>query len=181
MEINTQNSVGLGLTSADRIPLQTLGQQDFLKLLTAQLTSQDPLNPQKDTDFIAQMAQFNTLDQTRLMQADLSGLRTQFKGLQANQFLGQWVSLKDPATKATIEGTVTEVRFNGGEPQVVVGDVPYDLSRVTLMRSPDAPVVAPVNPGSNAGAPSAPSIPVSPNQLKILPEKMGQILGSILQ
>ncbi|MFM8878095.1 MAG: flagellar hook capping FlgD N-terminal domain-containing protein [Verrucomicrobiota bacterium] len=177
----SQNIDPSGAEFMGRKPNRTLNQDDFFKLIAAQFSYQDPLNPQKDTDFIAQMAQFNTLDQTRLMQADLSGLRTQFKGLQANQFLGQWVSLKDPATKATIEGTVTEVRFNGGEPQVVVGDVPYDLSRVTLMRSPDAPVVAPVNPGSNAGAPSAPSIPVSPNQLKILPEKMGQILGSILQ
>ena len=177
----SQNIDPSGAEFLGRKPNRTLNQDDFFKLIAAQFSYQDPLNPQKDTDFIAQMAQFNTLDQTRLMQADLSGLRTQFKGLQANQFLGQWVSLKDPATKATIEGTVTEVRFNGGEPQVVVGDVPYDLSRVTLMRAPDAPVVAPANPGSNAGTPSAPSIPVGPNQLKILPEKMGQILGSILQ
>ena len=164
-----------------RKPNRTLNQDDFFKLIAAQFSYQDPLNPQKDTDFIAQMAQFNTLDQTRLMQADLSGLRSQFKGLQANQFLGQWVSLKDPATQATVEGPVTEVRFNGGEPQVVVGEVPYDLSRVTLMRSPNTPVASPVDPEGGAGPTSVPAMPIGPAQLKFLPEKMNQILGSIMQ
>lgn len=170
-----------------RRPNRTLGQDEFFKLIAAQFSYQDPLNPQKDTDFIAQMAQFNTLDQTRLMQSDLSGLRSQFKGLQANQFLGQWVSLQDPATKATVEGVVSEVRFNGGDPQLVVGDVPYDLSRVQLMRSP-TDTAAPKSPGPTAGGgsatgpqPSPTAAPISPAQLKFLPDKMGQIIDSILQ
>ena len=177
-----------------RKPNRTLNQDDFFRLIAAQFSYQDPLNPQKDTDFIAQLAQFNTLDQTRLMQADLSGLRSQFKGLQANQLLGQWVSLQDPATQATVEGRVTEVRFNGGEPQVVVGEVPYDLSRVILMRSPTGTVATPTDPdstpgpGTDTGANAASntfntlkSAPISAAQLKFLPEKMGQILGSLMQ
>jgi flagellar basal-body rod modification protein FlgD len=183
-----------GAQSTGRAPKRTLGQDDFFKLIAAQFSYQDPLNPQKDTDFIAQMAQFNTLDQTRLMQADLVGLRSQFKGLQANQFLGQWVSLQDPATKATVEGVVSEVRFNGGDPQLVVDDVPYDLSRVNLLRSsgpttpapgtsPVGPTGGPSQPGSvpttAAGAPAA--APIGSAQLKFLPDKMGQILGSLLQ
>jgi flagellar basal-body rod modification protein FlgD len=189
----SQNLDPSGAEFQGRKPNRTLNQDDFFKLIAAQFSYQDPLNPQKDTDFIAQMAQFNTLDQTRLMQADLSGLRSQFKGLQANQFLGPWVSLQDPATKSTVEGLVSEVRFNGGEPQVVVGEVPYDLSRVTLMRSPTGTVPTPTDPipnpnpnpstdtGANAAANAAKAVPISAAQLKFLPEKMGQILGSIMQ
>jgi flagellar basal-body rod modification protein FlgD len=133
-----------GAALSGRVPVRTLGQDDFFKLIAAQFSYQDPLNPQKDTDFIAQMAQFNTLEQTRLMQGDISGLRTQFQGSQANLLLGQYVQLTDPATNRNIEGLVTEVRFNDGRPQVVVGDVPYDLSRVrNVLIQPTTPQAIP--------------------------------------
>lgn len=162
-----------------RKPNRTLGQDDFFKLIAAQFSYQDPLNPQKDTDFIAQMAQFNTLDQTRLMQADIAGLRSQFKGSQANQFLGQWVSLQDPSTRQTVEGLVTEVRFNGGNPQLVVGDVPYDLSSVNVVRAPAIPASAPAGTDSLTDTPKADALPVSAAQLRLIPEKLRGILGSI--
>jgi flagellar basal-body rod modification protein FlgD len=40
-----------------------LGKNDFLQLLITQVQHQDPLDPQSDTDFIAQMAQFSALEQ----------------------------------------------------------------------------------------------------------------------
>jgi len=49
--ITTDNSTAPGST---RLPAQVLTQNDFLQLVMAQMTNQDPLNPQKDTEFIAQ-------------------------------------------------------------------------------------------------------------------------------
>ena len=40
----------------------SLGQDEFLELLSAQLSNQDPLAPMEDTEFIAQMAQFTSLE-----------------------------------------------------------------------------------------------------------------------
>lgn len=40
---------------------QTLGQKDFLRLMTTQLTLQDPFDPVDNKEMIAQMAQFSSL------------------------------------------------------------------------------------------------------------------------
>jgi hypothetical protein len=74
---------------------------------------------------------------------------------------------------------VTEVRFNGGNPQLVVGEVPYDLSRVTIVRAPEIPDVTPAGTDALPKADSSPSLSLSATELKLLPKKLGQILGSI--
>ncbi|MBF0558954.1 MAG: hypothetical protein HQL08_09250 [Nitrospirae bacterium] len=45
----------------------TLGEGDFMTLLIAQLKNQDPLNPEKNSDFVAQLATFSSLDQQTKM------------------------------------------------------------------------------------------------------------------
>ena len=54
---------GYAGTQAATGSLQSLGKDDFLKLLVTKLQNQDPLKPMDDEDFIAQLAQFSTLEQ----------------------------------------------------------------------------------------------------------------------
>ena len=67
MEINAFNSSYMvnNINSANDLKIQIkdqgLNMQDFLNLLVAQITNQDALNPMDNTEFIAQMAQFSTL------------------------------------------------------------------------------------------------------------------------
>jgi flagellar basal-body rod modification protein FlgD len=115
--------------ASSRVPMRTLGQDDFLKLLVTQMTSQDPLNPQKDTDFIAQMAQFSSLEQTKTMAAELSAMKSQQDFTQAAALLGRSVQVQTGAA-TTDSGTVTAVELASGTPQLLINNKLYDLSQV---------------------------------------------------
>ena len=111
-------------------PNNQLGQNDFLKLLVSQMQSQDPLNPQKDTDFIAQMAQFSSLEQTKTMTTQLGQIAQGQQVTQASALLGQYVMLQ-PASGKPVAGQVTGVTLDSGTPQIMVNGRGYDLSQVT--------------------------------------------------
>jgi len=53
-----------------------LGKDAFLQLLVTQLQNQDPMSPQADGEFIAQLAQFSSLEQLTSMQLTLTKIGT---------------------------------------------------------------------------------------------------------
>jgi flagellar basal-body rod modification protein FlgD len=87
----------------------TLGKDDFLKLLIAQLTNQDPLDPLKDQDFIAQLATFSTLEQQTNMAKSLEQL-TSLSAISSVGLIGHTVTYLD-SEGATKTGTVSGVKF----------------------------------------------------------------------
>ena len=64
-----------------------LGQSEFLKLLVTQLKHQDPLSPLKDRDFIAQMAQFSSLEQMTKVNSNMKKLLSEAESLGVYNFL----------------------------------------------------------------------------------------------
>ena len=64
----------------------TLGQSDFLKLMTTQLQNQDPFAPMENGDFIAQMAQFSTVTGIAEMGESLKSLSNQLGEFRAGTF-----------------------------------------------------------------------------------------------
>ncbi len=121
----------------------TLNQADFLKLLVTQMTSQDPLNPQSNTEFAAQMAQFSSLQAAQGTQAQITTLSSAQQVQQANDLIGRVVTLQ-PATGAPVQGTVTGVQIHSGVPNLVVNGVYYGLDEVIGISS--GPNAAPLNP-----------------------------------
>lgn len=75
---STQGSTGTtgqDTRAVDRTK-DALGRDAFLQLLTTQLAHQDPMQPQADTEFIAQLAQFSSLEQLQGMRATVDAIAT---------------------------------------------------------------------------------------------------------
>ncbi|MCD6121413.1 MAG: flagellar hook assembly protein FlgD [Spirochaetales bacterium] len=122
--LNKSLSKGRGIKS-------NLGKDDFLKLLMTQLTHQDPTEPMKDRDFIAQMAQFSTLEQITNMNDEISKVFNLVSTSQAYSLLGKTVSVK--SGNNTLNGIVEEI--TGGEfPQVLVGGKYYDITDIERVK-----------------------------------------------
>jgi len=79
----------------------TMGKDAFMKILIAQMANQDPTNPMKDTEFVAQMAQFSSLEQTmNLANAfeKFAASQNQSQLIQYNSFVGKeirWHEVSD--------------------------------------------------------------------------------------
>jgi len=123
------------------VPTQTLGQNDFLKLLVAQMGAQDPMNPQSNTDFIAQMAQFSSLQATTSMQTNLSAISSQQQLMQANNLIGRQVTLQAAADQ-TAQGIVSAVQVLDGTPKITVNGQSFDLSQVLSIQPVTSSLVA---------------------------------------
>ncbi len=116
-------------STVSRLPQKQLGQGDFLKLLAAQFQAQDPMKPMEDTAFIAQMAQFSSLEQSSALAKDMAALRADQLRVTANSYLGHRVTV-DVGEGKTASGDVTAVDSSGTEPRLVVGGKSFSLSSV---------------------------------------------------
>ncbi len=108
-------------------PTQSLGKDDFLKLLITQLQNQDPTAPMEDREFIAQMAQFSSLEQMTNMSGEFSRLARLISSGQALNLLGREVEVVQG--EQTVSGRVSEVT-GGDYPQLMVNGTYYDYSQV---------------------------------------------------
>jgi flagellar basal-body rod modification protein FlgD len=98
----------------------TLGATDFLQLLTTQLANQDPLNPVDDTQSIAQLAQFSSLQATTTLSSNFSAFESNFAVSQASGLLGETVSVATTdasGNSSTQTGTVNSIQVVNGAPQ----------------------------------------------------------------
>ena len=111
----------------ERKAQQSLGKDDFLKLLITQLSYQDPMSPMEDKEFIAQMAQFSTLEQMTSMAADFSKLTAMITGTEASSALGKNVELVDG--DRVVQGTVKAVTRDD-VPQILVEGAYYNWNQV---------------------------------------------------
>lgn len=111
-----------------------LGKNDFLKILVTQLQNQDPTKPMEDKDFIAQMAQFSSLEQMTNIATEMSKLTAvtqQSQLVQFNSFIGKTITWHDTTknldsnNKPIVEtgtGKIASVKYDGSEAKFILED-----------------------------------------------------------
>ena len=125
---------------SQRVESPTLGQQDFLKLMIAQMRNQNPLEPQDNTQFITQLASFQTLTAMEEMSSALKAL-AQVSGLaSASALVGRTVTATvaasaDPQTgmprpAESVSGVVTSVTFGKSGATVHIGNRAFPADAV---------------------------------------------------
>lgn len=105
-----------------------LDKDDFLKILITQLQHQDPTNPMQDKEFIAQMAQFSSLEQMTNMASSFGKLSSVLNSSEAQSLLGRNVEVLDG--ERALYGKVSQV-VRGEFPLVMVNGSFYDLEQVS--------------------------------------------------
>lgn len=134
MAMSAVSSASTAASSANNLTLQ-----DFLKVLLTQLTYQDPLKPLDNQQFMAQIAQFASLQQAQQTNANVAQLVTNQAALQSVGLIGRSVDLT--TSSGPVTGRVSGLSLAGASPQLTVtvdgsGRVlsNVDLSQVTAVR-----------------------------------------------
>ena len=116
----------------------TIDQNDFIKLFLSQLQFQDPLEPVDNREFLAQLAQFSNLEQTRQTSQNTEGLLVMNSSAQALGLLNRKVDVQTGAATPTT-GMVIAVQFTQQGPALTVKPATGDaiqgvrLSQISLV------------------------------------------------
>lgn len=106
------------VSSASITQSSNLKMQDFLKIFLTQLNYQDPMKPVDNQQFMAQMAQFTSLEQTQQLNARIDQLISTQSALQSVGLIGRTVDIHTAGGAFT--GTVKALSLNGNAPQLTV-------------------------------------------------------------
>jgi flagellar basal-body rod modification protein FlgD len=131
MDVNSTAAATQAASSTQNAALRATqsSTQEFLNLLVTQLQNQDPLEPMKDENFLAQLAQFQTLEQSITMtQQNKTILLSSTLG-SASALIGRGVNVQT-ADGTTAQGKVDSVVVKDGEAKIVVGGAEYALSDI---------------------------------------------------
>jgi len=126
-EVNTKNN-------------QTLMKDDFLKLFITQLKNQDPLSPVDDSQFLAQLAQFSSLEQMSNVAESVEALNKNMTALTSQSLLVQGAAMIGKEAIGIgedgleVSGIISSVKLNGAALQVVIGDKLIDMENIVEIK-----------------------------------------------
>jgi flagellar basal-body rod modification protein FlgD len=131
MQINGIGNFGETSESTSSQKNKELGKEEFLRLLVTQLRFQDPLKPMEDREFIAQLAQFNSLEQMINLNKSFAQLLSLSQLTQASSLIGKEVSGTN--IDGEFSGLVEKVSLLDGEVYLKIGEKTVSLSDINTI------------------------------------------------
>jgi flagellar basal-body rod modification protein FlgD len=117
----------------------SLSREDFMNILLAEMSHQDPLNPVDNQEFLSQLAQLQTLEATSALSDGIASLVALGRLSAAGQLVG--MTVRGAGTDGEeIAGTVEKILVRGTQVSVSVNGAEVPLERITEMGRGDAPV-----------------------------------------
>lgn len=98
------------------------------------MQNQDPMNPMEDTAYLAQLAQFTSLEQVSSLSDEVTSLRSDQQKAAAANYLGRTVTMDD-GNGGTVTGEVTAVNTSEDTPTLEVDGTYYSLSSLISVTS----------------------------------------------
>lgn len=125
----TAQTATAGTTSATEVDKDM-----FLKLMVTQLKNQDPMNPQDSSEFLAQTAQFTSLEKLEQVASQTEQAYAAQMAFGASGLVGRTVTYTD-ADGNEVSGTVSSVRFGPAGPTLAVDDAEVAMDQVVTVKA----------------------------------------------
>lgn len=137
--INPADVIGRPATGSEKKePSSVLGKDDFFKILITQLSNQDPLQPMEDREFIAQMAQFTSLEQLGNMANELKLLRQSLGA--SSSLIGKvvsWMGKDENGNLQKKSGIVDSIIIRDGSQYASVKGEEILLESISKIENPE--------------------------------------------
>lgn len=111
-----------------------MGKDQFLKILITQLQNQDPMQPMQDKEFIAQMAQFSSVEQLMNISTQMTAMNQSLG--TASSLIGKEVTWTDSSLNLK-SGTVASILVKDGLNYAVVNGERVAMADITGVRNPE--------------------------------------------
>lgn len=125
------------VATASKKDTTTMGKDQFLKIMMAQLKNQDPMQPLEDKEFIAQMAQFTSVEQLMNISGQLTTLNQSLGSVSG--LIGKdisWIDATDGGNSEVLTGTVGSIVIRDGVQYATVGEVAIPVNLILEIATP---------------------------------------------
>src|SRR5215216_2589471 len=144
--VNSTTTSAADLSHALGAGNKAMGRDAFLKLLVAQLKNQDPLKPQDNSAFVAELAQFSSLEQSMGVNDRLDQMMLQNQGMANSNvvnMVGQTATVK--GSLITTDGSVVQIQDASGKivRTLDLGERPVGITKITWDGRSDDGLVQP--------------------------------------